>query len=118
MLSDLIRPQPKQASSRFIESLGLGERRPTVTIEVGDAPGLVRKELARQKTDLLVLGADERFGVQRALTGAVEAILRASPCDVLLLPDVLAQAGRPSPAFTEAAFVHGDPAAERVSELS
>ena len=118
MFSGLIRPQPKEALSRFIESLGLGERRPTVTIEVGDAPGLARKELAREKTDLLVLGADARFGVQRALTSAVEAILRTSPCDVLLLPDVFAQAGRPSPAFTGAAFVHGAPAAERVSELS
>ena len=48
--------QRKQALSRFIETLRLDERRPIVTIENGDALALVKEELARQKTDLLVLG--------------------------------------------------------------
>ena len=48
---------------------------------------LVRKELARQKTDLLVLGTPAPSGVAYALFGgADEAILRSSPCDVLILP--------------------------------
>jgi universal stress protein E len=78
--------QRKQALSRLIETLELGERRPIVTIENGNALALVKEELARQKTDLLVLGTHARSGMEHASIGsAAEAILRSSPCDILVL---------------------------------
>jgi nucleotide-binding universal stress UspA family protein len=78
--------QPKQALTRLIESLGLGERRPLVTIEKGDALALVKEELARQKTDLLVVGTQARSGMEHApIRSGAEAILRSSPCDILVL---------------------------------
>jgi nucleotide-binding universal stress UspA family protein len=78
---------PKQALSRLIETSGLGERRPLVTIESGDALARVKEELARQKTDLLVIGPHARYGMEPAPVGsAAEAILRSSPCDILILP--------------------------------
>ena len=62
--------------SRLIETLELGERRPLVTIENGDALALVKEELARQKTDLLVVGTHARSGMEHAPIGiAAEAIL-------------------------------------------
>jgi nucleotide-binding universal stress UspA family protein len=86
---------PEQALSRFIATLRLGERRPTVTIENGDALLLVRKELARQKTDLLVLGTQARSGMEHAaIGGAAETALGSSRCDTLYLP--LMNLGRPS----------------------
>jgi hypothetical protein len=58
-----------------------------VTIENGEALALVKEELARQKTDLLVAGTHARSGMEHAPIGSgVEAILRSSPCDVLVLP--------------------------------
>jgi hypothetical protein len=78
-------PQTKQASSWFVETSRVGARRPIVMSENGDVLVLVRKELARQKTDLLISGADVRSGMGHAPTGcAAEAIVRSSPCDVLL----------------------------------
>jgi nucleotide-binding universal stress UspA family protein len=78
--------QPKQGLSRLIETLGLGERRPLVTIENGDALALVKEELARQKTDLLVVGTRARSGIEHApINSGPEAILRSSPCDILAL---------------------------------
>ncbi len=79
--------EPKQALSRLIETLGLGERRPLVTIENGDALSRVKEELARQKTDLLVIGPHAPYGMEHApIGGAAEAILRSSSCDMLVLP--------------------------------
>jgi nucleotide-binding universal stress UspA family protein len=73
---------PEQALSRFIGTSG--ERRPIAIIESGDALALVREELARQKTDLLVLGPQARSGMKHTPIGsAAEAILRSSPCDIL-----------------------------------
>jgi nucleotide-binding universal stress UspA family protein len=70
----------------------LGGRGPILTRASGDAPSLVRKELARQKTDLLVLGPNAPSGMTHALFGSAdEAILRASPCDVLFVPPTRAQ---------------------------
>jgi len=88
--------EPRQVLSRWIETLELGERRPLVTIENGDAPARVSEELARQKTDLLVIGSHARSGTEHTpLVLAAETILRSSPCDVLILPahglDVAAQ---------------------------
>ncbi len=78
--------QLNQALSRFVDALRLGERRPIVTIENGDARALINEELARQKTDLLVLGASARSGLEHVPIGnAVDAILRSSPCDMLFL---------------------------------
>jgi nucleotide-binding universal stress UspA family protein len=86
-LSDPIGQQPKHAASRFVATLRLGERRPTLTVENGDALVLVKEELARQKTDLLVLGAQAGSGMEHAPIGrAAEAVLRSSRCDILLLP--------------------------------
>jgi nucleotide-binding universal stress UspA family protein len=88
---DPIAQEPEQALSRFIATLRLGERRPTVTIETGDALLLVKKELARQKSDLLVLGDQARSGIR----GAAEAALGSSRCDTLFLP--LVNLARPLP---------------------
>jgi nucleotide-binding universal stress UspA family protein len=78
--------QRKQALSRLMETLGLGERRPLVTIENGDELARVKEELARQKTDLLVVGIHARSGMEHAPIGsAAEPILRSSPCDMLIL---------------------------------
>ena len=79
--------EPKQALSRLIETLGLGERRPLVTVENGDALARVKEELARQKTDLLVVGPHARSGMEYAPIGgsAAQAILRSSSCDILIL---------------------------------
>ena len=71
--------------SRFVETLGLGRRGPLVTSENGDALALVKEELARQKVDLLVLGA--YAGMERAPIGsAALAALGSSRCDLLFLP--------------------------------
>jgi universal stress protein E len=79
--------RPKDAVSRFIATLRLGERRPTATIENGDALALVQEELARQKTDLLVLGARARSGTEHAPIGSAAATaLGSSRCDMLFLP--------------------------------
>jgi nucleotide-binding universal stress UspA family protein len=84
--SGLIGQQRKQALSRLIETLELGEHRPLVTTENGDALARVKEELARQKTDLLVVGPHARPGMEHAPIGrAAEAILRSSPCDILVL---------------------------------
>ena len=84
--STQVEQQPRQALPWFIETLRLGERRPMVTIESGDALALVKAELARQKTDLLVLGAYERSGTEHASIGsAAEATLGSSRCDILLV---------------------------------
>jgi nucleotide-binding universal stress UspA family protein len=79
--------QRKQALSWLIEASGLGERRPVVTIEGGDALALVRQELARQKTDLLVMGAHARSATEHTSISSAGggAVGWRSPCDVLFL---------------------------------
>jgi nucleotide-binding universal stress UspA family protein len=85
--SNPIGQQPKHAVSRFVATLRLCERRPTLTVEIGDALALVQEELARQKTDLLVLGARARSGMEHAPIGsAAGAALGSSRCDILFLP--------------------------------
>jgi hypothetical protein len=86
-LSGPIGQHRKQALSRLMETLGPSERRPLVTIENGDELARVKEELARQKTDLLVVGIHARSGMEHAPIGssAAEAILRSSPCDMLVL---------------------------------
>jgi hypothetical protein len=57
-----------------------------VTIEGGDALALVRQELARQKTDLLVMGAHARSATEHtSISSSGEAAVGWSPCDVLFL---------------------------------
>jgi nucleotide-binding universal stress UspA family protein len=81
-----IGPQRKQALSQLIETMELGERRPLLTVENGDALALVKKELARQKTDLLVVGNHARSRMEHAPVGSeAETVLRSSPCDILVL---------------------------------
>jgi nucleotide-binding universal stress UspA family protein len=76
----------KRVLLQLIESLRLGERRPTVTIEDGDTLALVKRELARQKTDLVVLGGHARSGMQHApIASPVAAALGSSRCDMLFL---------------------------------
>ena len=77
--------QPGHAASRFVATLRLGERRPTLTVENGDALALVKGELARQKTDLLVWDAQARSGDNAPIGCAAEAALRSSRCDILFL---------------------------------
>jgi nucleotide-binding universal stress UspA family protein len=79
--------QREQALSWLIEASGLGERRPVVTIEGGDALALVKQELARQKTDLLVLGAHARSATEHTSISSAGggAVGWRSPCDVLFL---------------------------------
>jgi nucleotide-binding universal stress UspA family protein len=85
--SGLIGQHPEQAFSCLIETLGLAERRPLLTVEPGDSMVLVKRQLARQKTDLLVLGAPVRSGVEHMrIDRAAETVLASSSCDVLFLP--------------------------------
>jgi nucleotide-binding universal stress UspA family protein len=77
--------QPERALGRFIETLGLGQRRPLVTSEDGDAVALVKQELAREKVDLLVLGADASLERAPIGSGALAA-LGSSRCDLLFPP--------------------------------
>jgi universal stress protein E len=84
--SGCLEQQIKQALPWFIESLRLGERRPMVTVESGETLALVKQELARQKTDLLVLGACARARTEHTSIGsAAQATLASSRCDVLFL---------------------------------
>jgi universal stress protein E len=86
-VSGLMRQPPAPASSWFIETLKLGPHRPIVTIANDDALAAVKKELARRKTDLLVLGTRARSETADAPTGSVaEAALGSGRCDMLLLP--------------------------------
>ena len=86
-VSGLAQQRPTPVSSWFIETLRLGGHRPIVTIENDDAPAAVRKELARRKTDLLVLGTQARSGTAHVPMGSVaEAALGSNRCDMLLLP--------------------------------
>jgi nucleotide-binding universal stress UspA family protein len=85
--SGLIGERPERAFSCLIETLRLAERRPLVTVEPGDPMVLVKRQLARQKTDLLVLGAPVRTGVEHMrIGGAMQTALESSSCDVLFLP--------------------------------
>jgi hypothetical protein len=72
--------------TRFIATLDLGERRPNVTLADGDARVLIDQELARQKTDLLVLGPCT--GSNGTARGRATVAPGAGSCDVLFLsPD-------------------------------
>jgi nucleotide-binding universal stress UspA family protein len=79
--------QARYAISHLIESSGLGERRPIVTIKSGNAVALIKEELAEEKTDLVVLGTRARSGRAYGLGGGVaEAVLRSSLCDIVVIP--------------------------------
>lgn len=79
--------QAKQAMARLIETLGLEDRRPLVTIVNDDALALIQQELAKQKTDLLVMGTHAWSGLDRLLVGSVtDAVLRSSKYDILVVP--------------------------------
>jgi universal stress protein E len=79
--------EPRRALLRWIETLELGDRRPLVTIANGDSLALLRQELARQKTDLMVSGSQVYPGAEHPpFVRAREAIFRSSPCDVLVVP--------------------------------
>jgi nucleotide-binding universal stress UspA family protein len=79
--------QPEHAASHFVASLRLGDRRPILKVENGDTLALVKQELARQKTDLLVLGAQARPGMKYVPIGSgAEAAFASSRCDMLFLP--------------------------------
>jgi nucleotide-binding universal stress UspA family protein len=77
--------QARYAISHLIESSGLGEPRPIVTIKSGDPVSLIKEELAEEKTDLVVLGrcagSDKPYGI-----GETDAVLRSSLCDILVIP--------------------------------
>ena len=80
------RPSGKTLSS-FIGSLGLDRRRPVVTIENGDPLAVVKAELSRQKTDLLVWSAHDRSGMKPGLIAvAAQTPPKAAPWDTLFLP--------------------------------
>jgi nucleotide-binding universal stress UspA family protein len=98
----LIGPPPDRALSSFIASLGLGERRPIPIVGNGDALALLKQELARQKTDLVVLGVHAASGSGHAPLGrATEAIARSSPCDVLFSPCI----DRPDRSFVHSSAI-------------
>lgn len=79
--------QARLAMSQLIETLGLGARRPIVTIAVGNAAALIDKEHALRKSDLLVMGTHARSGLAYALVGSpTEAILRSNRCDMVIVP--------------------------------
>jgi nucleotide-binding universal stress UspA family protein len=65
-------------------SLGLGGRRATVTAADGDVLPPIKQELARQKTDLLVLGAPMRGSMRRLpIWCGTDDVARSAACDVL-----------------------------------
>lgn len=79
--------QAKQAMSKLVETLGLVDREPKMTIRKGDPVALIEEELAWQKTDLVVIGTHARTGIAHALIGSVaEAVLRSPAVDVLVVP--------------------------------
>ncbi len=79
--------QAKHAMSKLIDSLKLAERQPIVTIMNGDALTLIEEELAKEKTDLVVMGTHARTGLAYALIGSVpEAVLKTGQCDMLIVP--------------------------------
>ncbi len=85
-VSDCVASMDGRSLASFVSTLELGGRRAIVSRQSGDALTLVRKELARQKTDLLVLGAHARFGIGRTVLGDVaETNLLSSGYDTLLL---------------------------------
>jgi nucleotide-binding universal stress UspA family protein len=77
--------QARYAISHLIESSGLGERRPVVTIKSGETVSLIKEELAERKTDLMVLGRSVQpdKAYRRRVT---EALLKSSLCDILVIP--------------------------------
>lgn len=76
-----------QAMSRLIDALSLAERKPAVTIKNGDVLQVIQEELARQETDLVVMGSHARSGVAHVLIGSmVEAVLETSMQDMLVVP--------------------------------
>ena len=77
----------EQAMSRLIDRLGLSPDRTIVTVRNGDAATLIKEELDRKGTDLLVVGTHARSGIARALIGSVaETALESSRCNVLVVP--------------------------------
>lgn len=79
--------QAKEAMARLIETLGLDTRQPLVTIKNGDALELIKEELARQKTDLVVIGTHAPSGLDHVLLGSVaDSVLRSSRYDTLIVP--------------------------------
>jgi nucleotide-binding universal stress UspA family protein len=75
------------AARRLIAVLPPDRPTPTLTVENGDALLVIRKELARQKTDLLVVGDSACSDLGRArIARAAEMALRSGPCDILFLP--------------------------------
>jgi hypothetical protein len=70
----------QEAWCAFVATLQLGMRKPMVTSQYGDSLVLVKAELGRQKTDLLVWGIDPQAGME---SGAAELAVRSSSCDVL-----------------------------------
>jgi nucleotide-binding universal stress UspA family protein len=79
--SESTRSDHRQAVSCFVATLGLGERRARVSMEAGDPVDLVNDELARQKTDLLVLGTQDRSWVGHAFVRG-----GGGGCDILFAP--------------------------------
>jgi nucleotide-binding universal stress UspA family protein len=73
--------QSQETWPNFIGTLKLGTRKPIMTSQRGDPLVLVKSELARQKTDLLVWGIDLEAGMNLA---GMELAIRSSSCDVLL----------------------------------
>ena len=71
-----------QQFNRLTERLGL-DRRPIITFADGEPLALVKEELARQKTDLVVLGIYVRSRSLLAGRAVETAALRASSCDIL-----------------------------------
>ena len=58
-----------------------------MTIMNGDALTLIEEELAKDKTDLVVMGTHARTGLAYALIGSVpEAVLKTGQCDMLVVP--------------------------------
>jgi nucleotide-binding universal stress UspA family protein len=77
----------EEAARRLIAALTPDRPTPTLTVENGDALHVIRKELARQKTDLLVVGDSACSDLGRArIARAAETALRSGPCDILFLP--------------------------------
>ena len=82
-------------------SAGLGalaaELAPGMAVKTETVSGIPARKIAeyarRQGTDLIVMGSHGRTGLSRALLGSVaEAVVRRSPCPVLIVPTTPAEA--------------------------
>jgi nucleotide-binding universal stress UspA family protein len=85
MMDEVLGGNQKALDALVAARTGLCEFGPA-QIEVGDARGQIEEIARKVGADLIVMGTHGRRGFRRLLLGSVaEAIVRVSPCPVLLV---------------------------------